>query len=513
MPGWRARLTAVNSQRISRNFLYNLAGLVLPLAVAVASVPVFVRFAGLDRLGFLTLAFALLGYLGLLDLGLARVFSRRIAVAARRNELERERAMLGYAERWLLVATTLLALLLAAAMPTRWLAGARASAELLDEVQHAWPLLVATLPAVVLSNLWRGAIEGAEAFALSNALRIGFGVATYLIPLLILIVSPRLPALVLGIAAVRWVSYGLFRWRCVRMLPEPQARPSGIGFGPLRGAFFEGGWMTLSNVIGPVMVVFDRFALPSVVALSVLSTYTIPQELALRALLLPAALSTTIFPRLAALDASREAAGAIGTLVDRSLRAVLALMVPVCTAGLLLARPLLALWVDPHFSAAAAPLLAILLIGVIGNTIAQVPFGLLQAVGGSRTTALVHLVELPIYLGAVWIAIRVDGVEGAALAWSGRMVVDALAMMLLARARQPSILTLRGAYASVASVIACAALALPAFRGESIAVPWAVGLVAVSVVLAATFLRGAERRGLVAIALAWRQTPDRTEQP
>jgi hypothetical protein len=86
-------------------------------------------------------------------------------------------------------------------------------------------------------------------------------------------------------------------------------------------------------------------------------------------------------------------------------------------------------------------------------------------------------------------------------------------MMLLARARQPSILTLRGAYASVASVVACAVLALPAFRGESIAVPWAVGLVAVSVVLAATFLRGAERRGLVAIALAWRQTPDRTEQP
>ena len=121
------------------------------------------------------------------------------------------------------------------------------------------------------------------------------------------------------------------------MLPRSEQRATDKGFDLLRTAFLEGGWMTLSNVIGPVMVVFDRFALTTFVALSVLSTYTIPQELALRAVLLPGALSATIFPRLAALDASGSTDNAVGQLVDRALRGVLALMLPVCIGGLLLA--------------------------------------------------------------------------------------------------------------------------------------------------------------------------------
>jgi len=504
----------MTTRTISRNFLYNLAGLALPLVLAVVSIPLFARLAGLDRLGFLTLAFALLGYLGLLDLGLSRVFARRIAVAAARGELDRECAMLRSVERWLFVGTSMLAVFLAAAIPTRWLAGANASAELLREVRSAWLVLVAALPALVLSNLWRGAIEGLEAFARSNALRIGLGIGTFAVPLLILLVAtPRLPALVFGIAAIRWLSYALFRWSCIRMLPRPRSAAMSAGLAPLRGAFFEGGWMTLSNVIGPVMVVFDRFALTSLVSLSVLSTYSVPQELALRALVLPMALSTTIFPRLAALDASHNAADAIGALVDKALRAILALMLPACAIGLVVARPVLSAWISPDFSAAATPLLEILTVGVIGNTIAQLPFGLLQAAGASRTAAIFHLVELPLYIGTVWIAIRADGVQGAALAWSGRMVVDALGMMTLARLRQPSILTPRGVYSSLISLCACSAIASSVVRGGSMALPLALGLGAVSVLLGATFLRRGERRSLWTIAAPWRQAPADAGKP
>jgi O-antigen/teichoic acid export membrane protein len=320
-------------------------------------------------------------------------------------------------------------------------------------------------------------------------------------------VTPQLPALVLGIAAVRWISYRQFRRRCVQLLPPSDPHAQDRGFGLLHTAFLEGGWMTLSNVIGPVMVVFDRFALTTFVALSVLSTYTIPQELALRAVMLPGALSQTIFPRLAALDAGGDTADAIAQLVDKALRAMLTLMMPVCIAGVLLAQPALALWVGPQFSTAATPLLQILLVGVIGNTIAQVPFGLLQAVGASRTTALIHLVELPIYLAAVWFAIRADGVEGAALAWSGRMIVDALAMMTLARARQPSMLSARGAYAALTSTVACAAAALAMLKGGSMPIAWSLGLVIVSILLGATYLSRDERWTLVSIALPRPRAP------
>lgn len=502
----------MKTRRISHNFLYNLAGLALPVGVAVVAIPLFARFAGLDRLGFLTLAFALLGYLGLLDLGLARVFSRRIAVAAVRNDLAHERALLQVVERWLLISTSLLAVALAVMVPTHWLAGAKASGELQVEVHWAWVALVAALPALVLGNVWRGAIEGREAFALSNVLRVAFGIATFAVPLLILVLTPRLPALVAGIAAVRWVWYWLYRRWCIRMLAPTSEHMPLTRFGPLRDALLEGGWMTVSNIVGPVMVVFDRFALTTFVALAALSTYTIPQELALRALVLPMALSTTIFPRLAALDASREGAEAVGALVDKALRVILALMLPACAIGLVLARPALAAWISADFSAQATPLLEILVIGVIGNAIAQPPFGMLQAAGASRTTALVHLVELPLYVGIVWVAIRSDGLEGAALAWSGRMVVDALAMMVLGRARQPSILTAHGAYASLISLAACGAIAWAVTYAGGVATPLSVGLGLGAVPLGATFLRREERRGLLTMASFWRRAPDNARQ-
>jgi O-antigen/teichoic acid export membrane protein len=503
----------VTARRISHNFLYNLAGLVLPLGLAVLSVPLFARYAGLDRLGFLTLAFALVGYLGLLDLGLARVFSRRIAVAVTRNELDSERALLGRVESWLAAGTSVLAILLATAMPARGLAGAHASAALLGEVQPAWVVLAAALPALVLSNLWRGAIEGLEAFALSNALRIGFGVATYAVPMAILIWTASLPALVLGITTVRWVSYAFYRWACVRMLPSRTAAVPRNGSDPLRHAIFEGGWMTVTNVVVPIMVAFDRFALTPLITLSTLATYTIPQELALRALLLPGALSTTIFPRLAALDAGSETAQAIDTLVDKALRMVLALMLPACLLGVAVARPVLAAFVNAEFSAAATPLLAILVVGVIGNSIAQLPFGMLQAVGASRAAAIVHLIELPVYLGVMWFAIHRDGVQGAALAWAGRMVVDALAMMLLARRRQASIVTIRGAYASLVSLSMCSAVAGFLVWRVSTATAWVLIVWAASLPLCVSFLRRAEIRNVLAVASRALGAPAFTREP
>lgn len=494
----------MNRRRISHNFLYNLAGLVLPLGLVAVSVPLFARYAGLDRLGFLTLAFAVLGYLGLLDLGLSRVFARRVAIAAAHRSLDREVALMRSAERWLLAGSSLLAVLLALAAPTRWLAGAHASSPLVAEVRWAWVVLVASLPALVLSNFWRGGIEGLEAFARSNLLRIGIGAATYAVPLLLLAWTPHLAALVGGIAAVRWISYALYRAACLRMMPAPQDRPA-AGMGLLRTAFFEGGWMTLSNVIGPVMVVFDRFALTSLVSLAVLSTYSIPQELVLRALLLPAALSVTIFPRLAALSIGDGQSQAVAALADRALRTVLALMLPACLIGELAARPILALWVNPDFAAAATVSLLILMVGAIGNTIAQVPFGLLQAAGASRATAMAHLIELPLYGATVWIAIRIGGIEGAAIAWSGRMVLDAAAMLWLAAARWPALLTRRGAYAMLVSLVLTVAMA-----GALLARPGlAVGMVlaAASVAIALTFLRRGELRGY--LPERWKSCPSR----
>lgn len=429
----RARNRAMS--RLARNFVYNLAGVGLPLVFAVAAVPLLARFAGLPRLGFLTIAWALIGYLGFLDLGLSRVVARRMAAAASDAHLADEVRLMRRLVVVLGVGGAAAAGLLALLTPDRWLAREHLPAELVDEVRLAWVLLVATLPLLLVSNIWRGAMEGRQAFAQVNLYRLAFGVWTYGAPLLVVTWQPSLPAMI-GIIVAGRVALAWLHWRwCDRHLPSPNGRLATIGAavsGPaLGGALREGGWITLSNAVSPLMVVADRLVLGTFLPLAAVAAYAVPQEIALRLLIVPAALAITVFPAVASLaGAGAPAAG----LVRRAMRVALAVTLPFAFVLALLAEPILALWMGAAFAAESAVVLKLLMVGIVVNAPAQIVFASLQATARARTTALLHVGELLPYAALLLVAGSAFGVVGAALAWSVRVIVDALILFLLARA-------------------------------------------------------------------------------
>ncbi len=417
--------------RTGRHFLYNLLGAGLPLLLAIAAVPLIGRMAGYERLGFLTIVWAAIGYLGFLDFGLSRVFARRVAVAGAAGELATEVAFLRWIARRLFGLCVAVAVLVAFAVPASWLAGTNASPGWLAEVRNAWLLLAASIPPLVLSNLWRGAMEGREAFGVVNVFRVTMGVWTFGAPLLLLPFTPTLPALVGGIVLGRWVSLALHQGWCRRHLPRAAslgAQAAHDRRDALRHTIAEGAWITVSGVIGPMMVVFDRFVLGAVAALGTVAVYAIPQEIVLRMLLIPALLAGVLFPRLAVLARTDSPAGA--ELIDRATRVTVLMQLPACLAIAWLAQPLLALWLGAEIASPAAPILRWLLVGCIVNTAAQVPFAHLQASGRSWVTARIHLAELVPYGVALFWAVSRHGALGAAWVWSARCAVDAGLMLL-----------------------------------------------------------------------------------
>ncbi len=70
LPG-RARLLA--------NTGWNLAGQVVPLLVGIAVLPLLIGLLGLDRYGFLTLVWVLVGYASIFDFGIGRALVRTVA--------------------------------------------------------------------------------------------------------------------------------------------------------------------------------------------------------------------------------------------------------------------------------------------------------------------------------------------------------------------------------------------------------------------------------------------------
>jgi O-antigen/teichoic acid export membrane protein len=89
-------------------------------------------------------------------------------------------------------------------------------------------------------------------------------------------------------------------------------------------------------------------------------------------------------------------------------------------------KPLLAWWIEPEFAEHSAPVLAILVWGMVATCMAMIPFTVLQSAGNARLTAILHLAELPFYLLGLWWMIGEAGLVGAALAWTLRNVIDGL---------------------------------------------------------------------------------------
>ena len=93
------------------------------------------------------------------------------------------------------------------------------------------------------------------------------------------------------------------------------------------------------------------------------------------------------------------------------------------------------LWLGADFAREGTAVLQLLSIGVLANTMAQAPANLIQARGQPKWMAIVHLLELPFFLLAIWYLTGRFGIAGTALAWSSRTIIDCAILFALAGGR------------------------------------------------------------------------------
>jgi O-antigen/teichoic acid export membrane protein len=189
--------------------------------------------------------------------------------------------------------------------------------------------------------------------------------------------------------------------------------------------------VTVSNVLSPLMVYADRFLIGSLQTISSVAYYSVPSDATLRLLIAPRSLVSAMFP---VLSATRDEER-LRDLVLRSVRYILLLVGIPSLILFFAAHEVMTIWVGASFAARSSVTLQILLPGIVANSIAQVPFSLIQATGRADLTARLHLSEIVPYVVIAYLAIRWAGIEGAAFAWSLRVIVDTGVLFYLARKR------------------------------------------------------------------------------
>lgn len=413
----------INGKLLTKNWTLNLAGQVLPLVVAVASMPYVVHGLGAERFGILAIAWTLLGFCGFLDLGLGRATTKFAAERIGRGEPEKLPGII-WTSVWSQLIFGLLgsfvAALLIPAVVDRVL---RISPALAGETKASFFVLAASLPVVIVGNAFRGVLEAGQLFHVVNYVKVPANASIFLLPAIALPFRFQLPGIVSLLVVARLAATVAYLAACVRFFPALRHNFS-FDRKVLRPLLVYGGWITVSNVVGPLLVYIDRFFIGSVISMAAVGYYTAPYEAITRAWVLPASLAATIFPAFSSLDA-KGSVNRTEELCARSLKSILLTLGPVLLLVIAFAREILRLWLGTDYAAHGTLVLQILTIGVLVNSLAQVVFSLLQGVGRPDVVAKFHIVELPFYGALLWLLLKYMGLPGAALAWTLRVSADA----------------------------------------------------------------------------------------
>lgn len=374
------------------------------------------------------LVWVIIGYFSLFDLGLGRALTKVVSEMLAASAYDKIPPVF-WTTLLLMTALGLAGGLLLGGFSSWLVASFLKIPEALHQetVLTLWVLALG-IPVVILASALRGTMEAQQKFLGISLLRFLLGVYVYAVPLAVLWFTNDLVVitmfLVLGRAAFSVAHLVL----CVRSMPYllENIRPS---LGAIRPLLSMGGWITVSNIIGPVMANLDRFFVGALVSIAAVAYYATPFDMVTRILLVPAAVAGVLFPAFSAgyLDNLNRTRG----LFVRGGKYILFSVFPLILIVIAYAPEILRLWLGPEFSAQSFPVMQWLAVGVLANSLAQIPFSFLQGIGRADLTAKVHIIEVPTYLVLFLSLTYAYGILGTAVAWTIRVSMDGLILYAL----------------------------------------------------------------------------------
>jgi O-antigen/teichoic acid export membrane protein len=402
----------------------------LPMIAGLVFVPLLLHGLGTARYGFLSLVWVLIGYFSLFDLGLSRALTQRVALLGAREDSHQLRTAVATGMLLICALSVVSVPLLFACKGLLIDNVVRSSVELTGEASRAFPWIVIGVPVVILAAGVRGILEGEHRFAEVNIVRTPAGVMMFAGPWLAMRISPTLESVTLAVLIVRALQLLGFVWQAWPLL-SASLKLRIFDRAEVRMLFGFGLWMTVSNIISPLLVYLDRFVIAHFGNLSDVSYYSTPFDLLSRSLFLSSAIGGVMFPAISA--ALARAPHDVPRLVRQNYMMLVMFFLPPLSLVVLLAKPALTLWLGADFAARSAQIMQVLAVGIFVNAMTSVATSQLHAIRRADLTAKCHLVELPIYLAALAFLVQHYGILGAALAWLGRVSLDLVLLTSLAQ--------------------------------------------------------------------------------
>ena len=419
---------------LAKNVIWNVIGMLAPLVVALVTIPVLINIIGVEKFGVLTIVWMVIGYFSLFDLGLGRTLTKLVAEKLGKDQEEKVPALVWTTIVLMSAVSMIGALLVYSITPWLVLDVLNIPAHLQEEVIASFYWLALSIPFVIMTTAFRGILEAYQFFGWVNAIRLPMGIFTFLGPVAVLPFSAKLDVIVIVLLVGRIISFLAHVVLCFKLLPVLTLQgglKQKISMPLIPYLLSFGGWMTVTNIIGPLMVYLDRFLIGAVLTLAAVAYYATPYEMITKLWLIPGVVLPVLFPAFS--TAQGQGSDKLIKLYSQGMLAVFVPMFPLALVVILFSSEALALWLNAEFAQNSSSVLQILAYGVFINSFAQVSFSLVQGIGRPDLTAKLHLLELPFYLLGLWWLMPQYGIIGVAIVWSVRIALDTIVLFAIVK--------------------------------------------------------------------------------
>lgn len=403
-------------------------GFAVPILAAIIIIPLLMKHIGMERFGVLTLIFAMIGFMNIFDFGLTRSITNCV-IKYKNNEAL---MLVSIKTGWFIIVSILtvvaVLILIFNQSITEHIFNV-SNATLSHEVSNSLVVVALSLPFVISQATFVGVLEAFSCFKKISLGKIPFSILMYLVPAIISFYSNSLLYITSALCVLRIIMaiyfFIMMRSELSKITSKTLSRVK-IQKNIAIELFKYGGWVSISNIIAPVMLYIDRFFVASIVGASLVAYYTTPYEVVSKMSIVAVSVSGVLFPLFAS-KISTDARMANKYFNKSLLGIFLALLLPVMV-GITFSNFILTLWIGKIFAQNASIIFSMFLIGFLIHGLIQPAFTWIQASGKPYITALAHVFDLSLYVLYFPTLTKHYGLTGAATAWVIRVSLSLIVL-------------------------------------------------------------------------------------
>lgn len=417
-----------------RNIFWNFGGFSVSIFTALICIPIIISNIGVERFGILTLILAFVGFMNVFDFGLTRSITNSIVKYKDRKNKYMVLSVINSGVCMIIAISILIAIVSQIYMDKIVHSIFSVSDIFYHETTISLSIISISLPFVLLQTASVSILEAFGEFKTISLAKTPFSILMYVAPAGLSFLFPNLILITISICVIRIIMAISF-FILQKKIINKYIGDANIGlrvffnYNMMMELIKYGGWVSISNIVAPIMLYIDRFFVASIVGAGMVAYYTTPFEMISKMSVVSLSVSGVLFPVLAK-NIKTDIALA-NTYYNKALLVIGLFLVFPVVFGSLFSREIISLWINIDFAKQSWIVFCIFLCGFLVHGLIQPAYIWIQASGKPHITALAHLFDFALYLIYFPFLTKLYGINGAAISWLTRVVVSMITLHLI----------------------------------------------------------------------------------